>query len=230
MARPDALDLAGDVGSSLLSLTPYPAVVVDSVGRVLEVNEPICVYFARTREELIGNDALAVPGISSSGRAAYRKMFETWLSGKTFPFLLGWPSERGDERILVLPNLVSYRGKPAIYSMLLPAVVVEAALRNRAADSARLARGWIRTLARHADGARPATRAGDPELELLTPREWEIARRIAEGDRVATLAEDLGISMNTVRNHLKPIFRKLGVSSQAELVRRVRRRAPRSSR
>jgi DNA-binding CsgD family transcriptional regulator len=67
-----------------------------------------------------------------------------------------------------------------------------------------------------------ARRRSDPSLARLTTREWEIARRIAAGDRVSLLAEDLRISPNTVRNHLKAIFRKLGVNSQPQLVRTVR--------
>jgi DNA-binding CsgD family transcriptional regulator len=39
---------------------------------------------------------------------------------------------------------------------------------------------------------------------------------------VPQIAEALHISQNTVRNHLKSIFQKIGVSSQAALIRKVR--------
>lgn len=61
-----------------------------------------------------------------------------------------------------------------------------------------------------------------PELGLLTSRQWEIANRIAQGQRVPTIARDLYISQSTVRNHLAAIFQKFGVHSQAELVERLR--------
>ena len=110
----------------------------------------------------------------------------------------------------------------------LPAALI-AALPRRPADAAhgvadlvRSARAAIELGA--ANAAAVSARAGDVELLGLTPRQWEITRRLSEGDRVTMLAEDLGISANTVRNHLKEIFRKLRVSSQAQLVRRVKRR------
>jgi len=55
-------------------------------------------------------------------------------------------------------------------------------------------------------------------LALLTPKESEIATRLTAGVRVAGIAAGLGISVSTVRNHLKSIFRKLDVGSQLELV------------
>ncbi len=62
----------------------------------------------------------------------------------------------------------------------------------------------------------------DDFAEALTEREQEIAAFLARGARISTVARDLRISEHTVRNHLKSIFSKLGVHSQAELVERVR--------
>jgi len=61
-----------------------------------------------------------------------------------------------------------------------------------------------------------------PELEDLTTRQWEILNRIAQGQRVQTIAKALYISPSTVRNHLALIFQKFGVHSQAELIERIR--------
>lgn len=55
----------------------------------------------------------------------------------------------------------------------------------------------------------------------LSEREREIAVALLEGYRVATIARRLFLSPSTVRDHLSSIFRKVGVSSQAELVERV---------
>ena len=65
--------------------------------------------------------------------------------------------------------------------------------------------------------------ADHPALGELTTRQWEIANRIAQGQRVATIAKELYISASTVRNHLAVIFQKFGVHSQAELMERLRR-------
>jgi DNA-binding CsgD family transcriptional regulator len=65
----------------------------------------------------------------------------------------------------------------------------------------------------------------EPGLAALSDREWEVAQRIGRGDRVRQVAAELGITVNTVRNHLKAVFRKLGVGSQLELVERLRKGA-----
>lgn len=61
-----------------------------------------------------------------------------------------------------------------------------------------------------------------PELRALSDREREILAEFAAGARVPSIAKKLFISPHTVRNHLKAIYRKLGVASQAELVERIR--------
>lgn len=53
----------------------------------------------------------------------------------------------------------------------------------------------------------------------LSRRELDVARGLVTGQRVATMAESLGLSEHTVRNHLKAVFRKVGVRSQADMVR-----------
>jgi DNA-binding NarL/FixJ family response regulator len=68
----------------------------------------------------------------------------------------------------------------------------------------------------------PAQRAPLP-VEALTPREREVLERLMDGQRVAWIAADLFVSPSTVRDHLSSIFRKVGVHSQAELIRRLRR-------
>jgi DNA-binding CsgD family transcriptional regulator len=63
---------------------------------------------------------------------------------------------------------------------------------------------------------------GHPFLDELSEREHEVLAHLMAGSRVPTIAEKLFISPNTVRNHLKAIYRKLDVSSQNELIERVR--------
>ena len=60
--------------------------------------------------------------------------------------------------------------------------------------------------------------------DRLTRREREVVDCLLQGERVVSMAERLGVSSHTVRNHLKSIFRKLDVHSQADLVRHVRGR------
>lgn len=60
--------------------------------------------------------------------------------------------------------------------------------------------------------------ANERDLVGLSPREREVLHLVARGLRVKDAATQLGVSPHTVRNHLKAIFRKLDVHSQAELV------------
>lgn len=70
---------------------------------------------------------------------------------------------------------------------------------------------------RAAEGADPL--AGlDPEARAsLSPREEELLLALAQGVNTRDLARRFFISEHTVRNHLKAIYRKLGVHSRTEL-------------
>ena len=62
-----------------------------------------------------------------------------------------------------------------------------------------------------------------PDLQQLSPREREVLLHIGAGHRVPGIAERLFISGHTVHNHLKAIYRKLGVESQHDLVEWLKR-------
>ncbi|MCZ6465421.1 MAG: PAS and helix-turn-helix domain-containing protein [Proteobacteria bacterium] len=61
-----------------------------------------------------------------------------------------------------------------------------------------------------------------PELAGLSPRETEVLSLLVSGGRVPAIASQLHISQHTVRNHLKSVYRKVGVRTQSELIERVR--------
>jgi PAS domain S-box-containing protein len=61
-----------------------------------------------------------------------------------------------------------------------------------------------------------------PELERLSRRERDVVNELLRGHRVVSIASRLEVSEHTVRNHLKSIFRKLEVHSQADLVGLIR--------
>jgi response regulator NasT len=52
----------------------------------------------------------------------------------------------------------------------------------------------------------------------VTPREREVIRGLVAYRRLARVAEVLGISIHTARNHLKSVLRKLNLHSQDELL------------
>ena len=55
-------------------------------------------------------------------------------------------------------------------------------------------------------------------MRLLTKREEDVVRLLAEGMQNRDIAKELKLSEHTVKNYLFHIFDKLGVSSRVELV------------
>ncbi len=56
------------------------------------------------------------------------------------------------------------------------------------------------------------------ERPLLTPREAEILRHVAEGMSVTAIAKLIFLSPSTVKTHLDHIYRKLDVGDRAAAV------------
>jgi DNA-binding CsgD family transcriptional regulator len=65
-----------------------------------------------------------------------------------------------------------------------------------------------------------------PALRELSTRERQILALLMQNLRGPAIAERLFISPSTVRNHLKAIYRKVGVSSQSELIEWVAALSP----
>ncbi|WP_280496731.1 LuxR C-terminal-related transcriptional regulator [Nocardia asiatica] len=55
----------------------------------------------------------------------------------------------------------------------------------------------------------------------LTAREWEVTELIARGLSTGDIAAQLFLSAHTVRDHVKAVFDKVGVTSRGELVARL---------
>jgi DNA-binding NarL/FixJ family response regulator len=64
-------------------------------------------------------------------------------------------------------------------------------------------------------------RAASAAAVGLTPREVDVLREMAAGATDEGAAHALGVSVHTVQSHSKSLFRKLGVHSRAEAVRRA---------
>ncbi len=64
----------------------------------------------------------------------------------------------------------------------------------------------------------PRQPAVNTELDKLTPREQGVLRSLAAGNSYKMVADDLDISIDTVRTHIKRIYEKLHVHSVAEAI------------
>jgi LuxR family maltose regulon positive regulatory protein len=58
--------------------------------------------------------------------------------------------------------------------------------------------------------------------EALTDRELEVLRFLAEGRRNREIADQLVVTVETVKKHVSHIFDKLGATSRTEAVARAR--------
>jgi DNA-binding NarL/FixJ family response regulator len=62
-----------------------------------------------------------------------------------------------------------------------------------------------------------------PEIDRLTDRERAVLVALAEGQQYKEIADSLGISINTVRNHIKRTYEKLQVNTRLDAVRKLGR-------
>jgi NarL family two-component system response regulator LiaR len=90
---------------------------------------------------------------------------------------------------------------------------VQAVMRGEAAIPRSLVMALIE-LARSDVGMRPIRSA-------LTPREWEVLDLMVTGASTEEIANDLVVSLETVRSHIKHILQKLGVHTRAEAIARA---------
>ena len=65
-----------------------------------------------------------------------------------------------------------------------------------------------------------------PELANLTPREKEVLDLLAKGFLYKEIADQLGISFDTVHSHVRKIYEKLHVRSRTEAVTKFHRASP----
>lgn len=62
-----------------------------------------------------------------------------------------------------------------------------------------------------------------PGPSQLTPRQAEVLRHLAAGCSTQQIAELMSVSVETVRNHIRAVLRKLGAHSRLEAVANARR-------
>lgn len=61
--------------------------------------------------------------------------------------------------------------------------------------------------------------SGHSKKELLTPRQQQIVAGLVEGLSYKMIADKYIISIETVRDHIKKIYKKLQINSKAELIK-----------
>jgi len=67
-------------------------------------------------------------------------------------------------------------------------------------------------------------RRAEPERPMLSPREQEVLRLIAQGSTIPAIAAELYLAPSTVKTHVQRLYDKLGVSDRASAVAEAIRR------
>ena len=75
----------------------------------------------------------------------------------------------------------------------------------------------VRRLLERSERTRTSARSARPRT-VLTPRELQVLRLLAEGVRAGDIATELVITPKTVSNHVQHILGKLGVHTRAQAV------------
>lgn len=127
--------------------------------------------------------------------------------------LLLEPRSVSDPAELARPGIAGVMLRSAGESELLQAV--DSVLRGREFVSPELGGQMIRALSRMG-----RTGGSNPVVGSISPRELEVLGLVAEGLSNRDIGSRLHISENTVKNHLRRIHYKLGVTSRTEAVAR----------
>jgi DNA-binding NarL/FixJ family response regulator len=107
-------------------------------------------------------------------------------------------------------------GGPAVVQILSFSRAGAAAFRDVEVDALRMLHPAVSVAARAFSGVPRSVAAGLPSS--FTPRETELVEYLVRGLQNAEIASLMGTSKFTVRNQVQHIFRKLDVSTRAELV------------
>jgi DNA-binding NarL/FixJ family response regulator len=159
---------------------------------------------------------LSLPGIS--GVEVTRRITTVGPAGRpasTRVLILTVSDSEADVRDAVLAGACGYLLKDALVDQIV------AGVRAAAADEAMISTRMTSTLL--ARLRELEARQDPPPPEELSTREREVLRLVAEGKGNAEIAEELFISLFTVKNHLSHILEKLHVDNRIQAaVRAVR--------
>jgi DNA-binding CsgD family transcriptional regulator len=221
------IDLLQQPTQQVLARIHLPLVVIDASDRLVYVNPAASLAVGIPAECLVG--IIVEEVIVPEHRARYLEHLVA-LRSDGMSLLRTWIQLPERDALPLAAIAVGLRGSHGgwlcQFCALLPDDVAEVDMAARLVRAGALARSLLRSVVAELDAQAGETAADSlsrldartPELEALTPQERAVALRLLRGDRTPTIARELRISPNTVRNHLKAIFRKTNTATQAELV------------
>ncbi len=190
-----SLDEPSNIQSDMLNLLPIGVIMVDPLGRVLFLNKEASEILSQCEEITIdhgGNFLITNAARNKELRSAVIKATE----GKN-----------------EFCTALSLANSPSLQ----PLNLLVTSMPGFSTDEQRKVIVFITDSSRH----RPPEQSVLRQLYDLTQAEAKIVRALLQGLKVDEAAMDLGISVSTVRSHLKRIFSKTGTNSQSGLIRLV---------
>ena len=203
------------------SLCIDSVVLVDHRLDVVEANDAAEHLVGWSRAELVGTRA----PFPFWAPESVGLMLDRTLCGARDPIDVDYVHRSGERRpvrveIASLGELTLHVAQPRIGGAL-----ATEPLRRLVTDCELALRAVVEELGR-LDGGLPAARearSADALAEQLSPREREVLDAFRLGRTVAEMSASMHLSEHTIRSHLKAIYRKAGVRSQAELMRNLYR-------
>ena len=188
-----------DFGAAALNRLPMGVVIVDKGANVVFMNNAASDIFAL-------NDGVDVgpSGVFRTAKVAETKMLHSMIADAAVD--LGRANEEDREGGALTVSRPSYRRSFSLLVVPLPDEDVTS-------DSGNVA-VFINDPEKHNE---PPTNVL-ARLYGLTEAEARLLQALIVGKKLETVSEEFGVSMNTVRSHLKQVFRKTGTNRQPELV------------
>ena len=205
-------------------LAPGPMAIFALDGlRVLDVNSAFTATTGWRREEVIGRGEaeLALWGDGHAREVIERRLRESGrLRGVEAQFR---NKDGGVSECLLSADTVEIHGAPCVLSLMVDITErkrteadLQAAVQAVMSDSAWLGQKIVEKLAGISQRARTAEPG--PEIAALPARARGVLELLARGVPDDGIARELGISRNTVRNHVSAIYRKIGIRKRSAIV------------
>jgi DNA-binding CsgD family transcriptional regulator len=216
-----------DVLSVTLGSSEAPSVIglVDAEWRISHVSSTSSELFERPAEDMIGESVLTFVHDNDVAELLVT-LGQSVDTSHSASMRVRW--RRGSDEWVFCRLLVTPLGNSQLPAF---AFVMSALPGEAPSDQARLPEMEmrLRRIAREVQAAgavegsvQVSERRTTRNLADLSPREWEVVGLLLAGERVPSIARTLFLSQSTVRNHLSSVFRKTGMHSQQELLRRLR--------
>ena len=213
-ARTRALENSEARFATAVHMSPTPTLIINPAdGCLVEANEAFLGLTGYAREEAIGRTTSGLRLFVSKLGGALEKpttSFEVELRTKTgelrHALLTGRPIKQ-NEQSYVLAALTDITQRKRTEEELMSAI--QAVMQ----DTTWFSRSVMERLAQ--------VRSGNPEgaeVKELTPRERQVLELVAQGKNNQTIAAELGLAKQTVRNYTTTLYEKMGVRSRAEAI------------